>query len=81
MQNVNCDNKACKYNMNSICTKEYINLNLLGECISKKIECNPGSCTSCKFFRLSQSYGDPVLRQVCLKQNVPNLAPNNSCWE
>jgi hypothetical protein len=81
MQNINCNNKLCTYNVNDICTKENIRLNSLGECISKEIICKPGQCTSCKSFRLAQNYGDPVLRQVCLKNNVPNLSSDNNCWE
>ena len=81
MKTIECNNKACSYNVNTICTKDNIRLNGLGECTSKKIERKPGSCTTCKMLRLSQSYGDPVLRQVCLKNSIPNLRPDNNCWE
>lgn len=81
MQTFNCNNKTCIYNTNYICTKDNVQLNCLGECTSKEINNAPGHCTTCKNFRLSQNYGDPVLRQICLKNNQPNLWPNNSCWE
>jgi hypothetical protein len=83
--NISCNVENCRYRLESLCTKECIEIDMLQKCQSYTYDevqqrQSYKDCSSCKNYLL-QSTNSIIFKPYCTEGYMPNTLIDNECWK